>query len=624
MWIEPKDSNEKLIDANAEFRDLKGELDPITCSKTLGKFLSKNLKIFAFLLTGFRMHPRQTVLMKLWFKTNFSMAVWGRGGAKSSLAGIFCVLYCILYPNTKIVIVSANFRSSRRILENIDKIAHSKKGALLLQCFNNPVMSKRPDQFSWTFLNGSSVTCVPLSNGDGLRGLRANVLLIDEALLVPQTIIDNVLKPFLAAGSNIDEKMRVSELEDKLIAKGLMTEEQRTKFKSTSKIILLSSASYQFEDLYKTYKEYLKHIELDTIEERETASYSLSQVSYEAIPKEIYDSAILKDIQSGNTPQSIIDKEYRAIFVQNSEGYFKAAKIYDCSIKDGIKPSIEIVGEKGESYILGVDPSFSSGAHSDFFAMTLLKIVQKGDKQIGMLVNTYAIAGGNLKDHILYFAYLLKNFNIVYIGIDASGGDNNEFINACNESETFKKLDLNLKDINADFNKEDHELILQQVRLNYNKEANCIIQKQYLSSSFQRSANEYLQACFDYGNFVFASSICSVTDEQDAKDNFAIKQLLDPQSGHEEFKEDGPLYFYEYQDTMKELCKKELIMIEIKTTALGTQSWDLPDTMRRSKNANRSRKDIYSALVLANWCLKTYVTMKNTSVDSWETTIAMF
>ena len=542
-----------------------------------------------------------------------NIAIWGRGCAKSTLAGVFAILYCIFNPGTSILFVSQNFRSSRRILENIEAIATSKAGILLLQVFKNEKMSRRNDLFQWEFKNGSKITAVPLSNGEGLRGLRATVLIVDEALLVPIRIIKEILQPFLVAAGDITKKQKIREKEDALIKKGLLKEEDRTDFPTDAKMILLSSASYQWEDLYKVYCDYLERAKHATPEEREIASYSVTQVSYEAVPEGFLDKAIIKDVTEGETPQSIVDKEYRARFIEGSDSYFSLKKMMECSTKDMQEPCVEIVGEKGAEYVLGIDPSFSSAESSDHFAMSLMKIIQKGDKKIGMLVHSYAVAGGNLKDHILYLYYLITHFNIVYIGIDASQGDEVEFINSCNNSSTFKSAGIDLKAIDADFGKEDMTDLAYQIQKSYNKEGRRIVQKQSFHSAFQRAANEYLQACIDYKNIWFAGKAQFVEGlgERMAHGNEGLL-VLDPKNGHTALGKDdvGVYEFIELQGALIDLTRKECSLIEVNSSELGNQSWSLPQAMKRSKSSNRVRKDNYSSLLLANWCVKLYLASK--------------
>lgn len=613
MWDDIQTpSREKYIDVNAELKAIKGELTEEKARELLGKFLRYNLGFTTEILTGIRLYPEQVLYIRSWFENNFSVCIAGRGCAKSTLAGIFAILYCIFNPGVTVLIVSQNFRSSRRILENIERIAMSTAGKLLHQVFKTPKLSRRGDIFSWELINESRIMCVPLSNGEGLRGLRANVLIVDEALLVPLRIIEEILQPFLVAAGDIKDKQRVREYEDKLIKAGKMKEEERKIFKSTSKMILLSSASYQWEDLYKVYLKYLEKAKFDSEADRKIASYGVLHFSIDSVPKDMIDAAIKEDIK--NAPPSTLDKEYRAIFIESTRSYFSAKKMNDCTVKAGESPTIELFGEKDAEYVLGIDPSFSSADSSDHFAMCLMKIVPKKDKKIGMVVNSYAVAGGNLRDHILYLFYLLTNFNIVYIGIDSSQGDNNEFINACNNSALFKSAGIDLKDLEADFHRDDMSVLPGQIIKSYNFGNKRIVQKQGFHSGFQRAANEYLQACIESGNIGFASFISALEDSEalvrQAKSHVEI--IINPHNGHASFSEkDSNIFtFVDDQESLIKLTKDECALIELGSTTLGTQSWDLPQNLKRSKSPDRARKDNYSALLLANWCVHLYLQSK--------------
>ena len=601
--VDPKTT----VDINRQLKEeLKGELDESQARVTLGKFLSYNIGFLVKILTGITLADYQRLVIKGWMRKNFTINVAGRGCGKSTLASIFAYVYCLLNPNVHIIMVSATFRSSRRIVETIDQWAQRPEGALLRHCFQGD-MTKKQDLYSITFKNGAKITAVPLGDSQRLRGFRCNVLMIDEGLLIPEQTIEEVLKPFLIAGADITEKQRIRERETEMIAKGLMTEEDRRVFKSDSKMIILSSASYKWEHLYTIYKNYLSLIykteEKDAVVDS-VSSYLVQQYSYEIVPDELVDPALIKDIESGNTPQAIMDREYKAIFTDGSDGYFSAKKMEDCTIPNGMEPTIEIKGERGAKYILAIDPNVSASASSDHFAIVVFKIVKDNkSREIPMMVHGYAEAGVELKYHILYFIYLLKNFNIVYIATDATQGSGIDFINICNESQLFKKLKMNLLPIDADFGKNDVETMAKQVRKKYNIEGNQIVQKQVFHSDFQRAANEYLKYCFDFKRILFAGKalavdgLVSTLAEQDIGDIYDI---------HPSFKGEGLHEFIRHQDAIIDLTKKECAIIEPKMSQLGNVSFDMPQNIKRTKGAKRTRKDLYSALFLGNWAFKIY------------------
>ena len=244
MWYAQE--TEKLEDVNQQFRSLKGELENREAKITLAKFLRANLGLTTELISGIKLAPFQEIMLKGMLNKNFSMLVLGRGCGKTFIASVFCFLQCIFEPGTKILIAGPTFRTARFIFNNLEKMVESKGAELLAQAFG--AKQKRNDQFEWQ-INGGSITAIPL-NGEKIRGFRANILVLDEYLLLPEDIINNVLMPFLVAPQNMKERLEIREIEDELIRQGAMKEEDRMVFENNSKMIALSSASYTFENLY--------------------------------------------------------------------------------------------------------------------------------------------------------------------------------------------------------------------------------------------------------------------------------------------------------------------------------------------------------------------------------------
>ena len=250
MWY-AKENDKTVIDVNQELLALRGDLSEKEAKITLAKFLRANLGFTTELISGIKLAPFQEITLRGLMNNNFSMCVWGRGCGKTFIASIFCFLQCIFNPGTKVLIAGPTFRTARFIFNNLEKIVASPGAELLAQAFSARP-SKRNDQYEW-LINGGSITAVPLS-GEKIRGFRANVLVLDEYLLLPEETIKTVLMPFLVAPMDMKERIRIREEEDSLIKAGVMKEEDRIQFENTSKMIALSSASYTFENLYKTYK----------------------------------------------------------------------------------------------------------------------------------------------------------------------------------------------------------------------------------------------------------------------------------------------------------------------------------------------------------------------------------
>ena len=430
MWYCPDKYNVTLESVNQEILNLKDEPNDAELKIYLAKFLRENLGITTELISGIKLAPYQEITLKGMMNRNFSMCVWGRGCGKTFIASVFCFLQCIFHPGTKILIAGPTFRTARFIFNNLEKMVDSKGAELLAQTFG--AKAKRNDAFEWQ-INGGSITAIPLS-GEKVRGFRANILVLDEFLLIPEDIISNVLMPFLVAPQNMKERIEIREIEDKLIKERVMEEKDRMEFVNDSKMLALSSASYTFENLYKVYKDWMEKIKSN---EQPEAKYFISQMGYQSLPEEMIDTTIIEEAQDGGQSHSSFQREYCAQFTDGSDSYFSAKKMHECTILDGQDPTSKIIGDRGEKYILGIDPSFSNSPSSDFFAMSVLEV--DDDKEEGTLVHSYAVAGGDLKDHIDYLYHVVSRFNIVMICIDNAGY---QFIDSANESVAFKKNNL--------------------------------------------------------------------------------------------------------------------------------------------------------------------------------------
>ena len=595
MWYVHEKYKREVTDTNLELLDLKGELDSKQAKISLAKFLRANLGFTVELISGIKLAPFQEVTLKGFFNRNFNMCVWGRGCGKTFIASVYCFLQCIFEPNTKILIAGPTFRTARFIFQNLEKIVETRGAELLAQAFG--AKSKRNDQFEWR-INGGSITAIPLS-GEKIRGFRANILVLDEYLLLPEETIKTVLMPFLVAPQDMAERIRVREIEDSLIKNGKMEEKDRMVFENKSKMIALSSASYSFENLYKTYKEWMGNIYSDDMLD---SKYFISQMGFDSVPEDMIDKTVIEEAQSGGSSNSSFQREYRAQFTDGSDSYFSAKKMHECTVPDGEAPHTLIAGNPEKEYILGIDPSFSNSPSSDYFAMSLIEL----DENSYTLVHSYAVAGGDLKNHIKYLFYLYKNFNIKMIIIDNAGY---QFIDSANESEIFREAGLEIKffDFNTEKQGVAYDQELKKVKRTYSPKDNVVCFKQVFSSEFLRNANEYLQSCIDHKKIFFASRTAASGSFFSRLSSTKIPLNLT------HFNDIGEMI--ETQDDLIYQTKKQCALIEVKSTAKGTQSFDLPQHLRRSNSANRARKDNYTTLMLGNWAVKAYNDMRNVKVE---------
>jgi hypothetical protein len=341
--------------------------------------------------------------------------------------------------------------------------------------------------------------------------------------------------------------------------------------------------------------------------------------SYDMAPKMLYDKNLI-DQARASMSQSQYDREFGAVFTDDSSGYFKTSTMAKCTVDDGENPSLEVKGDPGSKYILAFDPSWAESESSDDFAMQVLRL--DDNNKWGTLVHSYALSGAKLKDHMAYFHYLWHNFNIVAIIGDYMGGV--QFLNAVNESDLFKKENLKFGQMETDFSNPLHyKESIRAGKLEYNSESNkiCLLQKP--TSGWIRLANELLQANFDHRKMWFGGRALGDTYHQQTAKKIPIKDLkFDNGAGliEKTSRQAMMIDFVEHQYDMINLTKTECALVQITTSPQGHQTFDLPQMLKRQTGPDKARKDSYSALVLGNWMVKVYYDMMSTQIEEVQST----
>ena len=123
------------------------------------------------------------------------------------------------------------------------------------------------------------------------------------------------------------------------------------------------------------------------------------------------------------------------------------------------------------------------------------------------------------------------------------------------------------------------------------------------TSEFIRKANEHLQACIDHKRIWFASKTSAHASAFTTSTNHRVDMNL--------VNEQDIGGLIETQDDLIHQTKKQCALVEVKTTARGTQTFDLPHHLKRSTAVSRARKDNYTTLMLANWATKCYYDLMN-------------
>lgn len=604
-------SNIKTVDVNSELAsEFIGHLDDSKTKEFMAKFLKHNFFYLFKMLVGnhpadrpIELYAYQEILFKMLFEKDNVLTIIGRGVGKSTIAIWFIILYSIMYPGSKIGILGPSFRKTRELYKGIQDLAGRRGAGLLRACITKE--QALPD-LCYMKIGSSEIYALPLgSNGDKIRGYRFNVVVLDEAGFVPEKIITSVIIPFLSTNIDPIGQQRTRESEDNLIKLGLMKEENRTVIPN-NKFLAFSSATYQFDYLYKMYKTYKKAIlEPDPTQ---TASYGVFQMSYEAAPAGLLSLSSTENAKN-SLSKSEFDKEYRAIFPSDSDSYFKMSKMESCTVEMGREPSIEIVGDKNAKYLVSIDPnSMNEASHADHFAISVFKL--NSDNRENILVHQFAACELNITDYVWYFLYIIENFNVVMVSVDKAGGDT--FISICNESQMFKQKNINLSFFDGDFEVDPKEYIreLNKARKSYNPSMGRICYSQYFTNDWKHKANTHLQYCIEYKKLWFAAKPNENKEDRMLEAPIENFDKLKFYSGDEDEsdKKARRQDFIDNQNILMGEVKSQCSLIEMKPNG-NTITFELPMNIRRLRGEHQVRRDSWTALYLGVYTSKYYYDM---------------
>lgn len=359
----------------------------------------------AYDLLRIELAPIQRIVLRDLWSRNFSIFVAGRGCGKTFLLAVVAILSCMLYPSYRVGLIGPVFRQAKNIFGEVERLY--QKSSIFRDC-----TEKKPTRGSDTCyvrfkgINapGSYIEALPLgTDGSKIRGSRFFTICADEFAQIPESIFNTVIKPMAATTRDPMENVKKVQRQDDLIRRGILTAEDLVDDSSVNKILMASSGFYKFNHMWTRMKAYWKKME------EGDDKYCVHQVPYWDMPKGFLD---MDNIEEAKASLSIAEfqTEYEAKMVSDSDGLFKASLLESCS-RSG--HTIELKGELGRQYILGVD----TAKKQDCFAVC---IVELGNPN--RIV--YAVEREKMPfpDQALFIYKLCDDFNVVRIFMDRFGG----------------------------------------------------------------------------------------------------------------------------------------------------------------------------------------------------------
>lgn len=562
--------------------------------------------------------PSQSLFLNEVWQRKFPMLVASRGFGKSFMLSLYSILRALILPKRKIVIVGAAFRQSKVLFEYMETIW--RNSPMLRDICDSDSGPRRDTDRCTLRLNDSTVTCLPLGDGQKIRGQRANDIIADEFASIPREIFENVVAGFAAVSSDPVANVKRFAAEKKAQELGLTLEEEQKEQGKDNQIVLSGTAYYDFNHFatyWKKWKSIIKSrgeiSKLKEIfgeeppEDFDWTQYSIIRMPYELLPKGFMDSdQVARSKATVHT--GIYQMEYGACFTTDSQGFFKRSLIESCVVndKDTIKDregndiifQAQLKGQKDKKYIFGVDPA----SEVDNFSIVVLEVnsdhrnivhcwtttrtehKEKVKKGYARETDFYSYCARKIRD-------LMKLFPCIHIALDAQGGGV-AVMEALHDKDKIQ---------------EGEHLIWPTIDDNKEKDTDG-----------ERGLH-ILEMC------QFAKYDWLAEANHGMRKDFEDKVLLFP------FFDPVSIAISEHEDNMKnriydtleecvtdiEELKNELSMIQISQTTNGRDRWDTPEVVIGTGRKKKLRKDRYSALLMANMAARTLGRMPTVAQPSF-------
>ena len=387
----------------------KNVRDLMSRGMELVEYYRQNPCIAAYDLCRADLAPIQRIIFEdMWFKS-YVISVMGRGGGKTYMQGLLAVLHCLLYPGYRVGLIAPTFRQSKMMFSEVEKL-YSKSNIIRQACERKP--TRGTDTCYLRFkarggYSGSYIEALPLGvDGAKIRGSRFYLICIDELAQVPDKVLDLVVRPFAAVSLEPMEKVRRLEHQQKLIEQGLAVEDD-FEDETVNKMVMTSSGFFKFNHMWRRMKDHWVMMDKLGAESK----HAVHQVPHWFLPK----GFLVEDsiIEARRVMSSYEFKmEYEATMISDSEGFFKASLLEECTIDSGF--DIELRGDPSAQYVVGVDPNQGGSASCGVL------IIKMG--AINKIVNVIELKEKTTQGLTMAIQRICDMYNVIRIFMDQGGG----------------------------------------------------------------------------------------------------------------------------------------------------------------------------------------------------------
>ena len=552
--------------------------------------------------------PSQALFLHEMWNRKFPMMIASRGFGKSFILSLYALIRALFLPERKIVVVGAAFRQSKVLFEYMETIWNN---APIFRSMCDPNSGPRRDVDRCVMrINKSRITCLPLGDGQKIRGQRANDILADEFGSIPREIFETVVAGFAAVSSDPIENVKRVAAQKKALELGIEleieSEDVLTK-KVDNQIIISGTAYYDFNHFAEYWKKWKSIIQSrgklsrlreifgeDPPKDFCWTDYSIIRIPYELLPEGFMDASQVARSKA-TVHAGIYQMEFGACFTRDSQGFFKRRLIESCVTEDSYNEKepikdikgnhicfpAQLRGDTNKKYIFGVDPA----SEVDNFSIVVLELHNDHRRIVHCWTTNRdqhkeKVKSGYSKESDFY-AYcsrkirdLMKIFPCVHIAMDAQGGGI-AVMESLHDHDKVKDGEFPIWEVIDEDKPKDTD---------DQRGLHILEMCQFAKYDWLAEANHGLRKDFEDKAILFPMFDVITLGISNAEDGLK-----------------GRVYDTLEQCVMEiEDLKDELTMIQITQTTTGRDKWDTPETIVGTGRKGKLRKDRYSSLIMAN------------------------
>lgn len=154
-------------------------------------FFRRNPQLFIKMYFGINLHLFQKIIIYLMARFPLVVLICARAVSKSFMTALFACSQCVLYPGIKVVVCAGTKGQAGLIIT--EKIKKELMGLSPNLAREIKDIKTSVNQTEVIFKNGSSFIAVVA--GEQARGIRSNILIVDEFRLVKKDCLDAILIP---------------------------------------------------------------------------------------------------------------------------------------------------------------------------------------------------------------------------------------------------------------------------------------------------------------------------------------------------------------------------------------------------------------------------------------------